>query len=65
MNVCLLYTEWARLCRQVDPAVRTPGTGFVLQSHSLLGLDLPKRPEPRIIHFIRRGVEQSGSSSGS
>ena len=46
-------------------AIRLADAPFVLQSHIGLGLSLPKVPERRIIHFIRRGVEQSGSSSGS
>lgn len=38
---------------------------LLLQSHIVPGLSLPKPAKGRIIHFIRRGVEQSGSSSGS
>ncbi len=46
-------------------AVGLPPCSFVLQSHIAPRLSLPKPVKGRIIHFIRRGVEQSGSSSGS
>ena len=60
--------EWpgcAANAGRLRPAIRLWDTPFVLQSHIGLALSLPKAPKARIIHFIRRGVEQSGSSSGS
>ena len=56
---CAAGTGRGRTGRELPPRP------LLLQSHIGSGLSLPKPAKGRIIHFIRRGVEQSGSSSGS